>query len=74
MEPKELERIWACASGSDLGRRSGPLGTEPEVFLAPLTSRPCGHRRARSSLADPPAMGRAAEKDFMEAILSLSFK
>lgn len=33
MEPKALEGIWACASGSDPGRRRGPLGTEPEIFL-----------------------------------------
>lgn len=33
MEPKALEGIWVCASGSDPGRRTGPLGTEPEVFL-----------------------------------------
>lgn len=33
MEPKALEGIRVCASSSDPGRRRGPLGKEPEIFL-----------------------------------------
>lgn len=69
-----MEGIWVCTSGSDAGRRRGPLGTEPELFLS-RTSHLATLQESKGGLADPPAPGRAAEKGFREgAIPSLSLK
>lgn len=74
MEPKELEGIWACASGPDPARLGGPLGAEPDVY-PPRTSHPAtlqesaGPDAARLTLLP---QAPAAEKVFgQEAILSV---